>query len=373
MSDEHDHSHHDHDHDHDHGHEHPAPVAPEPAPVEDAGSEALSEALKSSFGIVKIVMVLLFVIFIFSGFFKVQEGEKAVILRFGKPVGVGQAALRGAGLNFAFPYPIDEVVKIHYAQLQTVKSTVGWYNVTPAQEALGQEPPAGPSLNPAVDSYAITGDGDIIHTRAVLTYRIDDPLRYEFEFTSASNAVEDALDNALLYAAARFTVDEALTREITRFQDTVKARVVQLVQKENLGVVIENCQVESRPPRYLRPAFDQVLQALSTRDKNHNEALSYENQVLSKAAAEAASRTNSAQAERVRLVESVKAEAQRFADLLPSYQKNPALFANVFLIESLGHVLTNVEDKIYLPERADGKMRQLRLELSREPRKPAGQ
>jgi membrane protease subunit HflK len=364
MSDEHDHSH------HDHGHEHPAPVTPEPAPMDDAGSEALSEALKSSFGIVKIVMVVLVLVFIFSGFFKVQEGQKAVILRFGKPQGVGNAALLGAGLHFSFPPPIDEVVKIHYAQLQTVKSTVGWYNVTPEQEALGQEPPAGPSLNPAVDGYAITGDGNIIHTRATLTYRIDDPLRYEFEFTNASNAVQNALDNALLYAAARFTVDDALTREITRFQDAVKTRVTELVQKENLGVIIENCQVESRPPRFLKGAFDAVLTALSTRDKVHNEALSYENQVLSKAAAEAASRTNSAQAERVRLVESVKAEAQRFSDLLPSYQTNPALFANVFLIESLGHVLTNVQDKIYLPERADGKTRELRLQLSREPRKP---
>jgi len=366
MSDEHDHSH----HDHDHGHEHPAPVAPELAPLEDAGSEALSQALKSSFGIVKIAMVVLVVLFIFSGVFQVGEGQRAVILRFGKPVGVGNEALLGAGLHFACPYPIEEVVKIHYAQLQTVKSTVGWYNVTPEQEVSGVEYPAGPSLNPAVDGYAITGDGDIIHTRATLTYRIVDPLRYEFEFTNAPVTVQNALDNALLYTAARFTVDDALTREITRFQDTVKKRVTELVQKENLGVVIENCQVESRPPRYLKAAFDEVLTALSTRDKVHNEALSYENKVLSEAAAEAANRTNTAQPARVRLVESVKAEAQRFNDLLPSYQKNPALFANVFLVESLGRVLTNVEDKIYLPERADGKTRELRLQLSREPRKP---
>src|ERR1700722_16795225 len=99
MSDEHDHSH----HGHDHGHEHPAPVAPEPAPMDDSGSEALSEALKSSFGIVKIVMIVLVLVFIFSGFFKVQEGQKAVILRFGKPLGVGNAALLGAGLHFSFP------------------------------------------------------------------------------------------------------------------------------------------------------------------------------------------------------------------------------------------------------------------------------
>src|ERR1700749_3871453 len=103
MSDKHDHSHHGHDHDHhhdhdhgDHGHEHTHPTpASEPPPAEDAGSQALSEALKSSFFIVQIVMFLLVVLFISSGFFKVGPQEKAIILRNGKPVGEGNKALLG--------------------------------------------------------------------------------------------------------------------------------------------------------------------------------------------------------------------------------------------------------------------------------------
>ena len=77
-----DHEHHDHSHKHDHG----APVTPE-----DAGSQALAEALGSSFAIVKVVMVLMVVIFFCSGFFTVGPQEKAVILRFGKLVGEGAA------------------------------------------------------------------------------------------------------------------------------------------------------------------------------------------------------------------------------------------------------------------------------------------
>jgi hypothetical protein len=48
------------------------------------------------------------------------------------------------------------------------------------------------------------------------------------------------------------------------------------------------------------------------------------------------------------------------------------VFANILLLDKIGRVLTNVEDKIYLPERADGKTRELRLQLSREPLKPVG-
>ena len=35
------------------------------------------------------------------------------------------------------------------------------------------------------------------------------PIRFEFDFLNASNAVQNALDNALIYASTRFTVDES--------------------------------------------------------------------------------------------------------------------------------------------------------------------
>ena len=83
--DDHDHDHHDHDHGHDHTHE----VAPA-MPV-DTGSRALEEALRSSFFIVKVVMGILLVVFFFSGMKTVGPQEKAVILRFGKPLGAGRS------------------------------------------------------------------------------------------------------------------------------------------------------------------------------------------------------------------------------------------------------------------------------------------
>ncbi len=85
------------------------PAPPPPPPPEDAGSQALSEALRSSFVIVKIIMVVLVLLFLGSGFFKVEPQYKAIVLRLGKPVGVGEKALLGPGLHWAFPRPIDQV------------------------------------------------------------------------------------------------------------------------------------------------------------------------------------------------------------------------------------------------------------------------
>ena len=369
MSDDHDHSH------QEQGHSHPAvspttPASPGPVASDDAGSQALSEALRSSFFIVKLVMIILMGVFLCSGFFIVAPQQRAIILRLGAPLHEGAGALLGPGLHWAFPPPIDEVVKIPFTEIQTVKSTVGWYAVTPEQEASGQEPPAGPSLNPSVDGYVITADGYVLHTRATLYYRVEDPIKYEFDFTSASNAVQNALDNALLFAASRFTVDDVLTRQVTKFRETVQNRVTELVQKENLGIAVEQCEVKSIPPRFLKGAFDAVAAALSGAENTRNSALSEANRISGKAIVDAATITNAAQNERVRLVTSVKAEADRFDKILPEYNRNPRLIANILLSQKIAQVLTNVQDKIYLPERADGEKRELRLQLSREPQAP---
>jgi modulator of FtsH protease HflK len=357
MSDEH--------HHHNHAHEPAAPVTPE-----DAGSQALAEALGSSFAIVKIVMVLMVVAFFGSGFFTVGPQEKAVILRFGKPVGEGQKALLTAGLHWSLPYPIDEVVRIPITEIQKVTSDNGWYNTTPEQELSGEEPPAGPSLTPGVDFYVITADRNIIHTRATLYYHIDDPIHFVFDFEAASNTVQNALDNALLSTAAKFNVDDILTRDVAGFKDAVQARVGDLVEQAQLGIVIDNCEVQSIAPRELQNVFSLVTTSRENRNKALLDAHSYENQVLSQSGAQATSITNAAAVASANYVKSIRAEAKRFGDLLPQYTVNSNLFMQVAFVQAEEQALTNVQDKWYLPQRADGKTRELRLMLNREPPEP---
>jgi modulator of FtsH protease HflK len=364
MSDEHDH----HDHEHD---------APE---TQDAGSQALAEALRSSFAIVKIVMLLMVLAFFSSGFFTVGPQEKAVVLRFGKPVGEGEKILLNAGLHWSFPYPIDQVVKIPITEQQIVRSTVGWYFTTPEQELSGEEIPASATLNPAVDGYVLTADRNILHVSATLRYHIDDPMRAVFGFAGdtnftynlagVSNAVQNALNNSLLFTAASFNVDDILLNRVDEFKEAVKVRVTDLAEQENLGIVIEQCDVESKPPRQLQSIFDQVTEARNNRQTALIKAHNDENQKTNAASAQAVSIIDRAEADRTNYVATITAEAKRFNDLLPGYETNRNLFAQMTLVKTMGEVLTNVQDKWFLPERADGKPRELRLMLNREPPQP---
>ena len=350
------------------GHEHHDHEPPHASEVQDAGTQALAEALRSSFAIVKIVMLLMVLAFFSSGFFTVGPSEKAVILRFGKPVGEGQKALLGSGWHWSFPYPIDEVVKIPITEQQTLQSTVGWYFTTPEQELSGEELPGGASLNPAIDGYAITADRNIIHARAKLYYHIDEPIRYVFNFVSASNTIQNALNNSLLYTAAHFKVDDALYNDQAGFQDAVLHRVSDLTDQAQLGIVIDQCVINGIiPPRQLKDVFAQVITARENRNKALNEAHSKANDILLNAGARAASIVNEANSARTRYVTAIVADANAFTNLLTKYQSDPGLFAQQTLVPVLGDVLTNVQDIIFLPQRADGQPRELRLMLNREP------
>jgi membrane protease subunit HflK len=321
--------------------------------------------------IVKVAMLLMVVAFFSSGFFTIGPSEKAIILRFGKPVGEGQKALLSAGrLHWSYPYPIDEVVKIPITEIQKVTSTTGWYATTPEQELSGLESPAGGSLNPAVDGYAFTADRNIIHTRAILNYHIDDPIKYIFDFASASNSIQNALDNALLFTVAKFNVDDILTRDRAGFRDAVLQRVSDLVEQRQIGIVVDNCQVDSIAPRQLKDVFAQVTIARQNQSKQINDANTYKDKTLLDAAAQASAITNEAATASANYVKYVKADARAFTELLPKYEGNPNLFVQQRLVEAMSQALTNVQDKIFLSTRADGKPRELRLMLNREPPKP---
>jgi membrane protease subunit HflK len=335
---------------------------------EDAGAQALADALRSSFLIVKFLMVLLVGAFIVSGIFTVKPNQVAVVLRFGKPVGVGQQEqLLQPGLHWAWPYPIDEIVYIPVGESHTVTSTAGWYYVTPEEEASGQRPQELPYLRPGVDGSTLTGDGNIIHVRTTLNYRISDPLRYAFHFARSTNLLQHLLDNAILYAAARFNADDALYRNKLAFQEAVIARVTALNDQLQLGITIDPREVRTSPPLAVESAFTDVLKAQQKGDIQVREAESYARGATNRAVAEATAILRDGLTASNYFVQTVAAEAVSFDGQLVNYQRDPELFRRRRLAEATEQVLTNAAFKLFLPQRADGQRRELRLQLNREP------
>jgi modulator of FtsH protease HflK len=347
----------------------PPPGNPNPAVVEEVGSRALSDALRSSFVIVKILMVALVILFFFSGIFTVPSQERAIILRFGKPVGSGEEQLLGPGLHWSFPSPIDEVVRIPIGEIQTVRSTAGWYQTTPEEEAAGNEQPRSSTLNPAVDGYTLTSDGNIIHVRADVRYRISEPLNYALNFVNASNVLQNAVDNSLFYASSMFTAARATREDQLGFRDTVLQRVRDLVHQHQLGVSVEDCQVRIVPPLQVKMAFEQVSTAEIERRKARDDAMAYANRVMSTSQGEAAAVVNRGKTEANRMIQQVASDAQYFKDQLPNFTANPGLFRARLQAEAMTRILTNIQDRVFaLPTSPDGERSELRVLLNPPPR-----
>jgi modulator of FtsH protease HflK len=338
------------------------------APMEDAGAKALADALSSSFKFVKALMIILVVIFLGSGIFTVNPNEVALVLRFGKPVGSGSDQILAQGLHWSFPYPVDEIVRIPIGESRTIDATNSWYRITPDMEVSGALPMALASLQPGVDGYALTSDGNIIHVRAMAKYRISDPLRYSFNYLDVTNILENALNNAVLHASARYTADTALYKDVIGFRDAVRLRFIQTIERANLGVELEPIEVQTFPPMIVRAAFDQVLEAeqvlSQTRNKAEGEAL----EITRRAVGEGQALISDGITRSNMLVQSVRADAQFFTDQISHYEKNPELFKKRLLVETMSKVLANVDDKWFLPDAKGKAPQQLRLMLNREPK-----
>jgi membrane protease subunit HflK len=344
------------------------PIPPLSSP-EDSGSQALADALRSSFFIVKIVMVVLVLAFLGSGIFTVGPQQRAIVLRLGKPVGQGQRALLNPGFHWAFPSPIDEIVKIPFTSLQTADSSVGWYLSPEERRQNAPPPPPSDRLNPDSMSYALTADTNIIHVVAAARYRITDPVTFYFEFTNSAAFVTNALNNALIFAASQFPVDDILTRNPTAFREAVTARVRELIEAEHLGITLEPpLGVQVSPPLYLVDKFNAVVSAGVKRDNDRQQAESYATTKLAGARGTAATRLYVAESARSRLVAMVSAEEKKFTDVRAEYERNPEFYQRVRQMTVLEQVYKTVQETILEPHLSP---RELRLTLSREPQAPS--
>lgn len=350
------------------------PVAPVTGPqtaVEDAGTQALADALRSSFFLVKLFMVGLVIAFFVSGIFTVHPNQVAVILRFGKPVGLTlEQQLRQPGLHWRFPYPIDEVVRIPVGESRTLTSSVAWYYVTPAEEAAGIDPPKLPYLRPGVDGYALTGDGNVVHVHTTLSYRISDPMQYAFAFLNTTNLLQHVLDNAILHTAAQFDADATLYRDKLAFQEQIFQRVSHMIDRHQLGVTIDPREVQTRPPLYVEEAFDNVLKAQQEGDIKVQQAQSYARGATNRAIGEARAIIRDGMTRSNFLIQTMSAETNRFLGLQPSYVSNPHLFQQRLLAETMERVLTNAQFKTFIPNRPHGKPWEVRILLNKEPEVP---
>ncbi|MGL4853946.1 MAG: SPFH domain-containing protein, partial [Lentisphaeria bacterium] len=134
------------------------------------GLVSLLGTLQFLFRALRIIILLVLVLIVFSGSFYVREDEQAMVLRFGKAV--GSQLLESGSWHWAWPEPIDKVVRIPSKRNLSIISDVFWY-----EEGLFED---DKSLVPGRDGYLLTADMNILHLKTSAVCQIVDPLKYYF-------------------------------------------------------------------------------------------------------------------------------------------------------------------------------------------------
>ena len=344
---------------HDHNHSHVAEetqVAEDTHVVEDARTRALAEALQSSFKVVRVLMVVLAVAFLGSGITKVGPGEKGLLLRFG----AYQRDLP-PGLHFALPNPIETIEKVDVTKIMTITSDVGW---GPPDE--NGDPEESSLFEPEYHGYTLTGNGNTVHIKAVMNYRLEDTdeatKAYAFKFDDVTDFLQSALDNAVYHASANHSALDAL--KLTELAEDIRERFKKVVNEvHELPIVVDPIQLEVQVPGEVEPAFQAFGTSDTVSKTTISEAEKEAGKMVTNAEGQAKVIQSGGETIADRLLTLVEAEAKSFSEQRPYYESNPELFRQRLLTGTMQRVLTNAVDVFYLSGR------QPRIWLNRTPEK----
>jgi membrane protease subunit HflK len=371
----------------------PLPVVEEPL---DPAGQALSDALRMSFRLLKVSMVILVVAYFCSGGGCVQPDEQVVVLRLGRIHG----APLEPGFHFNLPYPIDEKISIPVKQKRSQSIDLFWLRLKDEDKGkeLDELRPSGSSLEPVSEGALMTGDYNLMHVLARVTYIVADPIRYVSNVLDEGALIRATAESSLIAVVAGHEVDGILRGQTTdQISNQVRRRMQAVLDRVDSGLLIEIVSIEAKtPPLQVRRAFTDVQRAESEQLEKIEVANARRTQMLNAAAGpshelvlarireyeglrdaaqeeraeelrqeiisilaneasgEAARLINEARSYRENLVQEVDAEVQRFTQLLPEYRKNPTFLVEQLWLDVQKQILSNMSlEKIRLPRGTD--------------------
>ncbi len=294
------------------------------------------------FGLWVIVCVLV-LIWLSTGFFIVQEGQQAVITHFGK-----YKETVNAGFNWRWPYPIQRHELVFVTQIRSVD--VGRDTVL---KATGLR-----------ESAMLTQDENILDIKFAVQYRLSDARAFLFESKNPAEAVVQAAETSVREVLGKMKMDAALSEERDQIAPRVRALMQSILDRYKVGIEVVGINLQQggvRPPEQVQASFDDVLKAGQERERAKNEAQAYANDVIPRAVGTASRLKEEAEAYKFRVVAQAQGDAQRFSSILAEYQKAPQVTRDRMYLDAMQHIYANVT-KVLLDSRQGSNLLYLPLE-----------
>jgi len=265
--------------------------AQDSAELLDPANQSLADALRITLRLLQFAMVVIFGLYVLSGFQSVKENERATRLVFGKPNGEGLEP----GFRFSYPYPVGELVKIDIGQASLNLTDEFWVFLADqkAREMPLEQLSAPASLTPGQGGANLTADGNIAHTRWKVLYTRANSGQFARNVLPehAERIVKAAVMRGVVHATARVTIDDLLKQSTDDTGSVAgRARAIAQAMLDNLqsGIKIDRLLLENRtPPLFVLRQFNNVQGAAATAQAARENANAEARKVLNAKAGEA--------------------------------------------------------------------------------------
>jgi regulator of protease activity HflC (stomatin/prohibitin superfamily) len=214
--------------------------ADDPATQLDPANQSLAEALGLVFRLLQFAMVVLFGVFLFSGFQSIKETESGIRLLFGKPTGENLPP----GFQFAFPYPLGEMIKVDTGAVRLNVDQAFWPRLTDEQRRMTIQQLAGQGmfrLKPGEDGSLITGDQNLVHTQWRAMYQRRDPVQFVRNISPEAerDIVRAAIQRGVVQSVSQVTIDGLLRQTTEQGSVATRAREIAQATLDRIGAGIE--------------------------------------------------------------------------------------------------------------------------------------
>jgi len=298
-------------------------------------------------------LILLIVVWAFSGLYRVLPDEQGVVLRFGKFVTTTQP-----GLNYHIPYPVETVLTPKVTKVNRID--IGFRSASDSGRSSGVD-------DVPEESLMLTGDENIVNIDFSVFWVIKDAGKFLFKIQSPVETVKAAGETAMREVIAKSNLQPILTAGRSKIEVEVQEIIQRLLDEYESGIQITQVQTQKAdPPDQVIDSFRDVQAARADMERSKNEAEAYANDVIPRARGDAAKILQEAEAYKKQVVAAAEGEASRFVAIYNEYAKAKQVTQERMYLETMEKVLADI-DKVIIDRKAGGVVPYLPLpELSKK-------
>ena len=278
---------------------------------------------KKIWGIVALVAVIVVVgILVLSSFYFTTADQYAVVTTFGKP-----SLVENPGLHFMIPLVQDrEIISKNIRGIQ-----------------IGYDSSTGESIES--ESVMITVDYNFVDVDFYVEWKVTDPIKYLYSSEDPVNILKMLSQSYIRDTIGLYGVDSVITTGKSEIQASIKEKIANRIEKEDLGIALVNITMQDAEPptREVQEAFKAVETSKQEAETATNNADKYYNQVIPAAKAEADEQIRQAEAYRQAQINEATAQAERFTELYEEYSKYPEITRQRLFYETMGDILPDVK------------------------------